>query len=92
VIHAVESACAAEGLRLTLKGTLKQYPGCTHWHYQRGKDRGTLEITFWPAQNRALRKRFSPRSPWLMPHHYAASHPRKRVSSFHRSGFPLSRE
>ena len=39
----IEAACAAEGLRLTLKGTLKQYPGRVHWHYKRGKEAGTLE-------------------------------------------------
>ena len=28
------------------------YPGSRHWHYRRGRERGTLEITFWPAQRR----------------------------------------
>ncbi len=48
----IEAACAAEGLRLTLKGTLKQYPGCVHWHYKLGKEAGTLEITLWAAKRR----------------------------------------
>jgi hypothetical protein len=48
----VERACAAEGLRLTLKGTLAGYPGCVHWHYKKGKERGTLEITWWESKRR----------------------------------------
>ena len=48
----VESACDEAGLKLTLKSTLATYPGCVHWHYQRGKERGTLEITWWPAKRR----------------------------------------
>jgi hypothetical protein len=48
----IESACAAEGLRLTLKGTLKAYPGCIHWHYKRGGEAGTLEITLWKSTPR----------------------------------------
>lgn len=48
----VEAVCAAHGLSLTLKGTLVSYPGCYHWHYRRGRARGTLELTYWPACRR----------------------------------------
>ena len=48
----VEAACAAEGLRLTLKDTLAKYPGCVHWHFQKGTQRGTLEITWWEKRRR----------------------------------------
>jgi len=48
----VETACAAEGLRQTLKGPLAKYPGSVHWHFKKGKQRGTLEITLWKAQRR----------------------------------------
>ena len=48
----VETCCHALGLRQTLKGTLKQYPGCVHWHYQRGTEKGTLEITLWREKRR----------------------------------------
>lgn len=51
VPRAVEAACAAE--RLTLKDTLRAYPGCVHWHYKRGRQAGTLEIACWPSQQRA---------------------------------------
>jgi hypothetical protein len=50
--HLVEEACAAEGLTLTLKGTLAKYPHCVHWHYKKGNERGTLEITWWEKENR----------------------------------------
>jgi hypothetical protein len=48
----IEAACAAEGLRLTLKDTLKAYPGCVHWHYKRRDEPGMLEITLWAAKHR----------------------------------------
>jgi hypothetical protein len=48
----IDAVCAAEGLRLTLKDTLKTYPGCVHWHYKLGKEVGTLEITLWAAKRR----------------------------------------
>lgn len=48
----VEACCTAEGLTLTLKGTLVKYPGCVHWHFKRGRERGTLEVTWWPQQRR----------------------------------------
>jgi len=48
----VERACAAEGLTRTLKSTLAKYPGCIHWHFKKGKERGTLEITWWGRERR----------------------------------------
>ena len=30
----VEKCYAAKGLRMTLKGTLAQYPGCVYWHFK----------------------------------------------------------
>jgi hypothetical protein len=48
----IESCCIGEELWQTLKGTLKQYPGSVHWHYKRGKESGTLEITYWPERRR----------------------------------------
>jgi hypothetical protein len=52
VIAAVERACAAEGLTQTLRGTLRAYPGCVHWHFKNGAARGVLEITWWPKTRR----------------------------------------
>ena len=48
----IEEACAAEGLRLSLRSTLKAYPACVHWHYKLGKEVGTLEITLWAVKRR----------------------------------------
>jgi len=51
--QAIEKAAAEHDLLVTLKDTLKQYPGCIHWHFKRGKERGVLEITLWPQESRA---------------------------------------
>src|SRR5437870_4197182 len=48
----VDAACDATGLTVTLRGTLRQYPGSVHWHCKRGQVRGTLEVTWWPAGRR----------------------------------------
>lgn len=48
----IEESCAEEGLHITLKGTLSKYPGCIHYHYKKGTERGTLEITIWPKEHR----------------------------------------
>lgn len=46
----VEDICREYGLVQTFRTTLRSYPGSTHWHFKQGKERGTLEITFWPKQ------------------------------------------
>jgi hypothetical protein len=48
----IESACTAQNLKLAAKSSLQKYPGCVHWHYQKADTTGTLEITYWPSQNR----------------------------------------
>ncbi|HEX4056497.1 MAG TPA: hypothetical protein VHX86_19725 [Tepidisphaeraceae bacterium] len=40
------------GLTMTMRGTLKSFPGCTHWHLKRDRGRGTLEITWWPHRRK----------------------------------------
>ena len=47
----VEQACVVEGLVSSLKGTLAQYPNCVHWHFKKGREPGTLEITWWAKEN-----------------------------------------
>jgi hypothetical protein len=49
---AVERFCNANGLTITMKSTLSKYPGSIHWHLKKGQDRGTLEVTLWPAKER----------------------------------------
>jgi hypothetical protein len=53
VERAIERAIRTSGLQITLCTTLRQYPGCIHWHVKSGSEKGTLEITYWPAERRA---------------------------------------
>ncbi len=52
-IARIDEAIEAHGLLATMKGSLKTYPGSTHWHCKRGRETGTLEITYWPTKRRA---------------------------------------
>ena len=49
VVGAVEQICASHDLICTLKGTLLRYPESVHWHFKRGSEKGTLEITWWES-------------------------------------------
>jgi hypothetical protein len=51
--RAIDDAIADSGLKTVLRGSLAKFPKCTHWHVKRGRDSGTLEITFWPLEHRA---------------------------------------
>lgn len=53
IISAVDAAARELGLTQVSKGSLGLYPGSTHWHYKLGSQTGTLEITFWPKEQRA---------------------------------------
>jgi hypothetical protein len=48
----VENAVRNIGLVVTMKCSLSKYPGCVHWHLKQGREKGTLELTFWPAHRR----------------------------------------
>jgi hypothetical protein len=52
LIDTVERVCLAHHLNCTLKGTLVRYQGSVHWHFKKGKLKGTLEITWWESKNR----------------------------------------
>jgi len=52
VIRVVEQSCAFHGLSCALKSTLATYPGSLHWHFKRGGQKGTLEITWWEQASR----------------------------------------
>jgi hypothetical protein len=43
----IEACCTAEGLRVSLKTSLKKFPGSKHWHFKLDDSPGTLEITLW---------------------------------------------
>ena len=53
LVGVIDRAIAAAGLAVTLRSSLKSFPGCTHWHVKNGRERGTLEITVWPRERRA---------------------------------------
>ena len=48
----IDQALGEARLTVTFKTTLRQFPGCIHWHVKRGNEKGTLEITVWPKQQR----------------------------------------
>ncbi len=50
---AIEATIVAQGLEIALRGTLKKFPGCLHWHVRSPGQTGTLELTLWPQQHRA---------------------------------------
>lgn len=52
VIEVVEKVCVSHHLICARKGTLASYLDSTHWHFKMGKQKGTLEITWWEAKNR----------------------------------------
>ena len=53
VLRVIDLAVAQAGLTVTLRGSLKNFDGCTHWHAKLGRQRGTLEVTYWPHERRA---------------------------------------
>jgi 3-methyladenine DNA glycosylase AlkD len=53
VQRAIEAAVSDAGLTVTLRGSLRSFPGCVHWHLKRGRESGTLEVTLWPRERRA---------------------------------------
>jgi len=64
----IEEAAQASGLLTTQVTTLAKYPGCIHWHFKRGKGRGTLEATYWPDQKRAwVSYRSGREADWIAP-------------------------
>jgi hypothetical protein len=58
IVHAIDAAIAEVNLTVTMRDTLKKYPGSVHWHLKNRDsnnrlETGTLEVTFWPQKNRA---------------------------------------
>jgi hypothetical protein len=66
VASVLEQCCLDEGLTITQKGSLAKYPGCTHWHFKRCSEPGTLEVTLWPANRSAwFGVRANRRAEWM---------------------------
>jgi hypothetical protein len=67
VIRVVEQICASKELTCSLKGTLISYPGSVHWHFKRGRQKGTLEMTWWESGHRLWFKVANGRtSEWIL--------------------------
>ncbi len=67
VIRVVEQVCASNELTCRLKGTLVSYPGSVHWHFKRGRQKGTLEMTWWESEHRIWFKVANGRSgEWML--------------------------
>lgn len=49
----IEGCCVNSRLLVIQRSSLAKYPGCTHWHFKRPKEKGTLELTVWPDQGKA---------------------------------------
>ncbi|MES2621221.1 MAG: hypothetical protein V4615_10245 [Bacteroidota bacterium] len=47
----IEQTCAALELTATMTGSLKSLAPNIHWHYKKGKTKGTLEITLLTQTN-----------------------------------------
>jgi hypothetical protein len=56
VERTVERLCRTRGLLMALKGSLSQYPGSIHWHFKKERQKGTLELTLYPAKSRLWSK------------------------------------
>jgi hypothetical protein len=68
----IEAAAAHYGLQIRIRGTLSTYPGSQHWHLHKPDERGTLEVTLWPAGKRVWFKvQAGRRAEWIadiLPH------------------------
>jgi hypothetical protein len=50
----LEAFANSSGLRIAMRGTLKRFPGCIHWHLRRVEAiSGTIEVTFVPRTHEA---------------------------------------
>lgn len=62
----IESVCKELGLRQVMKGSLAKYPGCSHWHYKKNEQSGTLELTlFIPGRRIWAKVQAGRQAPWI---------------------------
>jgi hypothetical protein len=52
----IERVCEDCGLHPAMKGSLAKYPRCTHWHYKKDQQSGTLELTLYVPGRRIWAK------------------------------------
>ena len=48
----VEKTCRSLGLDMKIKRPYSHSPKSVHWHYKRGSEPGTIEVTFWEEKER----------------------------------------
>ena len=66
IVSAVNRIIIDFGLIVTMRGSLKSFPGSTHWHLKRGRGSGTLETTWWPQERKLWIKIQAGRTaPWI---------------------------
>jgi hypothetical protein len=62
----IEDICALHGLQVAMKGSQSTFPGSIHWHYKLERQKGTLELTLFPAHRRLWAKVAEGRkAPWI---------------------------
>jgi hypothetical protein len=62
----IERVCSKRGLSVAMKGDLKAFPGCVHWHYKKQRQKGTLEITLYPKSRRIWAQvQDGRKAPWI---------------------------
>jgi hypothetical protein len=62
----IEKICARPGVVLAMKGSPSSYPGCVHWHFQRQKQKGTLELTLFARDRRVWAQvQHGRKAPWI---------------------------
>ena len=96
IVSLIERAVAAGGLKVVLKASLARFPGCTHWHVNRGRERGTMEITYVPSTRQAwIECRQGRDAEWVKPaSRQLAQYVKAAHASLRRSNqsFPTSRK
>jgi hypothetical protein len=66
IVWAIDKVILDLGLVVSMRGALKSFPGSTHWHVKRGRERGTLEATWWPQRRKLWIKVQARRTaPWI---------------------------
>ncbi|TCP18627.1 hypothetical protein EV207_1706 [Scopulibacillus darangshiensis] len=51
VCEKIEDTVRGFGLTMAQKTTLSTKKGCSHWHFKKGKEKGVLEVTYWPKRH-----------------------------------------
>jgi len=65
VCEQIEQTFDQYGLTMTQRTTLSTKKGCYHWHFKKGKEKGVLEITYWPKNHQLLLEiHKNRRAPW----------------------------